>query len=98
MTKITIILVIVAVIMALPSLIRIMCNDYRSMFWSDVMFDIIVVAVAILFKSIVIVVVTEVLCNMFVGWIYQKRADAQYKDMDEMKKHQSILQRLGLSH
>jgi hypothetical protein len=83
MNIIMIVMIIVACIMAVPSFVRILCKDYRHMFWSDVFFDIMVVSTAILFHSIVVVVITEVMCNMFIGWIYQQRSNEIYSAINK---------------
>lgn len=79
----TIILIIVALVLAVPSFIRIMCGDFKKMFWSDVFFDVVVVAAAILSRDILVVVLAEIGCNMVVGWIYQKRTDEIYHNMEK---------------
>lgn len=77
----SIVLLIVAFVLAVPSFIRILCGDFRKMLWSDIFFDVVVISVAILTKNLVAVVGTEILCNMFVGWMYQKRTDEIYASM-----------------
>jgi magnesium-transporting ATPase (P-type) len=84
-SKVMLILAIVSLLMAAPSLIRIMCGDFRSMFWSDVFFDIVIITVAVSSRNLVYVVATQVVVNMINGWMYQKRADDIYKGLKQKK-------------
>ena len=85
MHKFAILLMIAAFIVAIPSFYRILCKDFHKLLWSDVFFDVIIIAVAILSRNVVFVVVAQVIIGAINGWIYQKRADDIYTFMRERK-------------
>lgn len=84
----TVVLFIAAFVLAVPSFIRVMCGDFRKMFWSDVFFDVVVIAAAIVSRDVLVVVLTEIICNMIIGWMYQKRTDEIYKNMEKQQQCQ----------
>lgn len=86
MAKLMLLIVAGSLIIALPSFVRISCGDFRSLFWSDVFFDVLIIAIAIWSKNLTVVVVSQVSVNMLNGWIYQKRADDIYSNLPQQPK------------
>ena len=74
MHMVMILLMIAAFVFAIPSLVRTFTGDFTSStFYLDIFLDIVLVGFAVLTKSIVAVVLAEIICNVFINWIYQKK-------------------------
>lgn len=72
-------LTIVALILAVPSIKRIVKGDYRSLFWVMSAIDICIVAIAVMTRNLVIVVTVQVIANTLINLLDQRRIDQIYR-------------------
>ena len=65
---------LISLVMAIPALIRTIAGDFASStFYLDIFLDIIIISFAILTRNLVAVVIAEILCNVFINWVYQRK-------------------------
>jgi len=71
-------LTIVALVLAVPSIKRILKGDYKSLFWVMSAIDIVIVMVAVMTRNLVIVVTVQVIANTLINLLDQRRIDQIY--------------------
>jgi len=80
----------ISVMLALPSIKRIMKGDFSVVFWSMVALDLFIIFVAIKTRNLVIVVTVQVLANTLTNLLDQRRCDQIYAaalKQAQKKKH-----------